>query len=496
MLPSETPTELKSMKILIVSVEVAPFAKVGGLADVAGALPKALHKLGHEVRVVMPLYKMIEDDPRWTVKPVLDDVTVTMNPHWSKQAVLKETDLEGVPVMLIGTDEWFPLSVDSASVYQPGGMQHLFFSQAILTMCEQLGWIPDVIHCNDWHTGFLPVILREKASGVWDQVASIYTIHNQAYQGEFGLEVLDALELPHSLYNPNQLETYGRVNFLKSGSVFSDRVNTVSPTYAKEILTPRYGCRLEGLMQHLAHEGILSGILNGIDTDVFNPETDPDLPAHFSAANPANKSKCREGLLKELKMKPIEGAPVIGMVSRLSSQKGMDMVLESAESMLSLPTQLVVQGLGEPPIAEGFRLLEKRFPKQVRFIPRFDAPLAQRVYAGCDAFLMPSAFEPCGLGQLIAMRYGTIPVVRSTGGLADTVFDGQNGFVFQQQAPMEMLAAIERMQAVFGNPTRWAEMQSAGMNADFGWDRSAQKYVELYKDAISERRGESSQRTA
>jgi starch synthase len=484
------------MKILFVSVEVAPFAKVGGLADVAGALPKALRRLGHDVRIAMPLYKMIEDDPRWTVRPCIDDLKVTMNRQWSKQAIVKETDLEGVPVMLIGTDEWFPLSVDSATVYQPGGMQHLFLSQAILAACDELGWIPDVIHCNDWHTGLLPVILREKAKGAWEGVASIYTIHNLAYQGDFGVEVLDALDLPRSLFNSNQVEAYGRVNFLKAGAVFSDRVNTVSPNYAKEILTPQYGSRLDGLMRLLAQEGRLSGILNGIDTEVFNPETDPDLPAHFSAADPSNKAKCREGLLKELKMKPIEGAPVIGMVSRLSSQKGMDMVLESAQSMLSLPTQLIVQGLGEPNIAEGFRLLEKRFPKQVRFVERFDAPLAQRVYAGSDAFLMPSAFEPCGLGQLIAMRYGTVPVVRSTGGLADTVFDCVNGFVFQHQAPMEMLAAIERMQTIFGNSKRWAEIQSAGMHADFGWEKSALKYVDLYDEAIADRRGESHQQTA
>ncbi len=289
--------------------------------------------------------------------------------------------------------------------------------------------------------------------------------------------------MPRSLFNSNQVEAYGRVNFLKAGGIFSDRVNTVSPNYAKEILTPQYGCRLDGMMRHLAQQGLLSGILNGIDTDVFNPVTDPDLPYHFSAEDPSNKAKCREALLKELKMKPIEGAPVIGMVSRLSSQKGMDMVLESAESMLSLPTQLIVQGLGEPLISEGFRHLEKRFPKQVRFIERFDAPLAQRVYAGSDAFLMPSAFEPCGLGQLIAMRYGTVPVVRATGGLADTVFDCHNGFVFQHQAPMEMLAAIERMHAglleaapLVGDSIR------PGHARRLGWAKSAAECADLCRE--------------
>lgn len=484
------------MKILVVSVEVSPLAKVGGLADVAGALPKALHKLGHDVRIAMPLYRMIEEDPAWRVTPWVDRMTVTMSRHWSKQATVKRTELEDVPVMLIGTDEWYPLAIDSTTLYQPGGMMHLFLCQAVFEACEKLDWIPDVIHCNDWHTGFLPVILREKMRGVWENVASLFTIHNLAYQGEFGMEVLDALDLPRSLYNSDQLEAYGYVNFLKAGMVFSDRVNTVSPTYAKEILTPQYGCRLEGLTQHLAEEGRLSGILNGLDTEVFDPETDPDLPKNFSADNPSNKRTCREALLKGLRMKPIDGAPVIGMVSRLSSQKGMDMVVRAAEPMLSLPTQLIVQGLGEPPIAHGFRDLQERFPKQVRFVERFDAPHAQLIYGGADAFLMPSAFEPCGLGQQIAMRYGTIPVVRATGGLADTVFEGCNGFVFQHQEPMEMLAAIERMHAVFRNKKRWAEIQSMGMHEDFGWERSAHKYVTLYNEAVADRRGLSTVRTA
>jgi starch synthase len=475
------------MKVLIVSVEVAPFAKVGGLADVAGALPKALRALGHDAQIVMPLYKMIEDDPRWDLTTPLEPFEVQMGHNWSKQATVKQTVHDGVPVTFIGTDEWFPLSVDSSSVYQPGGMQHLFFSQAVLDTCERLGWIPDVIHCNDWHTGFLPVILREKAGPQWEQVSSLYTIHNLAYQGEFGLEILDALDLPHGLYRPEQLETYGRVNFLKAGCAFSDRVNTVSPNYAKEIKTTEYGCRLDGLMQYLAGQGRLSGILNGIDLDVFNPETDPDLPAHFSANDPSGKAECRAGLLKELKLKPIANAPVIGMVSRLSGQKGMDLVVEAAESMMSLPVQIIVQGLGEPPIAAGFRNLEKRFPKQFRFVERFDAPLAQRVYAGCDAFLMPSSFEPCGLGQLIAMRYGTIPVVRLTGGLSDTVFEGQNGFTFQHRSAMDLLAAVERMQSVFCQPERWKEIQSNAMHGDYSWDQSAQKYADLYQSAISDR---------
>jgi starch synthase len=366
-------------------------------------------------------------------------------------------------------------------------MQHLFFSQAVLTAMEQLDWIPDVIHCNDWHTGFLPLLMREKSEAVWDEVASVYTIHNLAYQGEFGLEVLDALDLPHTLFNSEQVEAWGRVNFLKTGCVYADRVNTVSENYANEIQTSEFGCSLEGLMAHLDRKGRLSGILNGIDTDVFNPETDPDIPVHFSARHLSGKRECRAQLLQEVGLPEILGAPLFGVVSRLSSQKGMDLMLKAAEAMFSLPVQLVVQGLGDPALAQAFSGLEARYPNSFRFINRFDPPIAQRIYAGCDCFLMPSAFEPCGLGQMIAMRYGTVPVVRSTGGLADTVFEGHNGFVFHQIEPMELLAAVERARFSFQNPDGWRSLMLKGMKTDLTWDNSAKLYSRLYAEAQSSR---------
>ena len=476
------------MRILFVSVEVAPFAKVGGLADVAGALPKALRRLGHDARVVMPLYRMIEDDPRWSLATTLDEFDVHMNSTWTKRANFKETELDGLPVGFIGTDEWYGESVNSETVYQPGGMQHLFFSQAVLTAMEQLDWIPDLIHCNDWHTGFLPLLMREKGGKTWDDVASIYTIHNLAYQGEFGLEVLDALDLPHSLYNHEQVEAWGRVNFLKTGAVYADQVNTVSEKYADEIQTPEFGCSLEGLMQHLAHQDRLSGIVNGIDTDVFNPITDPDIPSHFSVSDLHGKSLCRSRLLNEVGLPEIPGAPLFGVVSRLSSQKGMDLMLKAAEAMFALPIQLIVQGLGDPALAQAFSGLEARYPNNFRFVHRFDAPIAQRIYAGCDGFLMPSAFEPCGLGQMIAMRYGTVPVVRATGGLADTVFEGKNGFVFRNRDAADLFAAVERAKIAFQHPEQWNKLVLNGMNSHLGWDDSARVYADLYRAAINSRR--------
>jgi len=473
------------MKILIVSAEAAPFAKVGGLADVAGALPKALRELGHDARLVMPLYRMIEEDPRWSLQTTLPNFSVRMNRLWSQSAVFKETEIDNLPVGFIGTDRWFTEAVSSETLYTPGGIQHLFFCAAVLQAMEELGWIPDVIHVNDWHTGFLPVLLRMRPNPLWSDVSSVFTIHNLAYQGEFGMEALDALDLPHRIYNYEHVEAYGRVNFLKAGCTYADRVNTVSETYAKEIQTPEFGSRLDGLMSYLHSQGRLSGIVNGIDTDVFNPATDADVPFHFSASEPSNKAEDTRALRAELGLPDMEGAPLFGVVSRLSSQKGLDLIIEAAEALFELPIQLVIQGLGDSSIARALQALEVRYPKHFRFVQAFNAPLAQRVYAGCDGFLMPSRFEPCGLGQMIAMRYGTVPVVRRTGGLADTVFDGFNGFVFDKQEPMALIAAVTRAVDTFHDKAVWDRMVAEGMREDFSWTQSAAKYVELYEDALS-----------
>jgi starch synthase len=324
----------------------------------------------------------------------------------------------------------------------------------------------------------------------WKNVATIFTIHNLAYQGEFGFELLEQLELPSSLFTWDKLETYGMVNFLKSGCAYADQVNTVSPTYAKEIQTPEFGCRLEGLMKYLDEQGRLNGILNGIDTDVFDPTTDPALPSHFSLADPAGKASCKTALLNELKLRPIEGAPLLGVVSRLSSQKGMDLMIEAAEAMFAMPTQLVVQGLGDPWLAERYRRLQRDFPKHFRFMERFDADLAQRVYGGCDMFLMPSAFEPCGLGQMIALRYGTVPVVRKTGGLADTVFESKNGFVFTERTVEDFLGALRRAHSAYELKERWEYLVSQALRGDYSWGPSAKEYEDMYARALHERIGD------
>jgi starch synthase len=425
---------------------------------------------------------MVEEDARWAVKPAAKfDVSLAGKTH---AAYLMQTALDAVPVYLVGTDQWFAQTTRSEEVYLPGHEQYLFFAQAVLEGAKALDWIPDVIHCNDWHTGFIPVAMREKEGAFWDETAAIYTIHNLAYQGEFDRDVLDQFGVCQSLYNLHQLETFGRVNFLKAGCAFSDMVNTVSETYAEEIQLPEFGCSLDGLMRHLALGGRLSGILNGIDTGVFDPASDKNLAASFDADDLFGKKSCRDALLKELDLKPIKGAPVMGVVSRLSNQKGMDLMLAVAGQMFALQTQMVILGTGDASLAEGFRGLQARFPKHLRFVERFDEVLAQKIYGGSDVFLMPSSFEPCGLGQMIALRYGTIPVVRRTGGLADTVFDGANGFVFDGRSPSEFLDAVSRAHVTFQDAAAWKSLVHHALSGEYSWAKSAHRYEALYERAL------------
>lgn len=475
------------LKILFISAEVAPFAKVGGLADVAGSLPKELVARGHEVRVLMPGYGMILGDPSRETVPACADFPVKLNGS-NVLASLYQFEYHGLSIWLLNGGGLFDAVQSSAEVYSPGRDAYLFFASAALRACQVTGWIPDVVHCNDWHTGFIPVLMREMDPRSWETSASVFTIHNLAYQGEFGNDTLDAIGLPQSLFNPDQLETYGSVNFLKSGAVYADQVNTVSPTYAQEIQTPEFGCRLEGLMKYLAEEDKLSGILNGIDYDFFNPEIDDAIAKNYSASKTDGKSACRDALLEELGLSLKASQPILGMVTRLSNQKGFDLVLEAAPRILGSGACLIVQGLGDPWAASGLQELEASYPNSVRFIEKFDPDIAQRIYAGSDMFLMPSAFEPCGLGQMIAMRYGTLPIVRRTGGLADTVFEGVNGFVFESKNSEELIHATGRAIKSFEEKAQWETLVARAMEIDHSWTKSAETYESLYVKALDLRR--------
>ncbi len=474
------------MKVLLCSVEVSPFAKVGGLADVIGALPKALGHLGHDAIVFMPAYGMVVKDKRYGAKKILAEFPVVLNKNKTIKAELYEIEYGGLKVWLVDGGKTFAKVARSEEVYTPTRNDYLFYSLSAMAACEAMNWIPDIVHSHDWHTAFIPVLMRERFSPKWDSVGATYTIHNLAYQGQFGPDTLSVVDLPTRLFNMNQLETFGKVNFLKAGCVFADQVNTVSPTYAEEITTAEYGCDLHGLMAYLTQQGRLRGILNGIDTAVFDPATDPNLAAHFSAEDPSGKQACRAALCEEFGLDPDPKQPVMGLVSRLSNQKGFDLLVAQARRILKAG-RLIVLGTGDPWAARELRRLEFSLPDRLKFVEAFDVKLAQRIYAGSDMFLMPSAFEPCGLGQMIALRYGTIPVVRRTGGLADTVFDGENGFTFEAQDARELAAAVERGARAFRRPDAWSRLVHTAMSQDYGWDRSAAQYVSMYEEALVER---------
>lgn len=476
------------IKILVVSVEVAPFAKVGGLADVAASLPKALRAQGHDARILMPGYRMVIDDARYAARAVGLPYTVSVNPWTEVPSQTYETVHDGVPVYLLSGTGQFDHVTRSEEVYSPGRDAYLYLAHGILAACEELDWIPDVIHLNDWHTGLVAPVLRELGGAKWANTATVYTIHNLAYQGDFGADTVEAAGLPSRLYNMHQMETFGGVNFLATGCKFSDQVNTVSPTYAREIQTDEFGCRQWGLMRDLAAQGRLRGILNGIDTDHWNPANDPFLAAPFTAEDLSGKAVCKEALQRELELPVEAGVPIVSVVSRLSNQKGFDLMIRAAYGMLDLPIQFVVLGVGDPWAAEQLRQLQGEWPDRVRFIERFDAPLAQRIYGGSDLFLMPSAFEPCGLGQLFALRYGTVPIARSTGGLADTVFEPENGFVFQNRSPREFFECLKRGVKAYADRESFSAVVRRGMQGDYGWDKSAKEYVQMYQDALEHRR--------
>ncbi|MBX3120235.1 MAG: glycogen synthase [Fimbriimonadaceae bacterium] len=485
------------LQILFASVEVEPFAKVGGLADVAGSLPKALNAQGHDCRIFMPAYRFVEEDPKWGFQTTIAEFTVEVGPGLTKIAYVKEALHDGVTVYLVGTDQWFTEATDSTTVYLPGKEQYMFFAQAVLKACGMLEWQPDVVHANDWHAALIPVLMREGVHApLWSETASIFTIHNLAYQGEFEPSTVPELGLDWSLFNMDQLETYGMFNFLKAGMVYADQVNTVSKNYAKEIQTPEFGCQLEGLMVHLANQNKLSGIVNGIDTERWDPATDPHLPAHYSADDLRGKAKCRKALAKLCGFPNDLDAPIVAAVTRLSNQKGMDLLLAILDDVQDLPMRIVVQGLGDPWLAEQFRAAQKRRPESFRFFEAFDATLAQKVYGGADMFLMPSAFEPCGLGQLFAMRYGTVPIVRSTGGLVDTVHEGVNGFAFKESSPNALFDALKRAAEAYREGDLYRRIQLAGMQEDNSWTKRAESYVELYEKAILSRQRVGEKRTA
>ena len=467
------------MRIAHLASEVMPFSKTGGLADVAGALPPALAALGHEVTVVAPghrptLKDTLPGEPRGEVSALGLSARLNVLMHRGVRVVLLDCPTLYVrPALYSLPDGDFP----------DNSVRFAFFARAALAALAKLGGV-EVIHAHDWQAALAPLLLRHDGQVRFglQGAKSVLTIHNLAYQGVFPPWVLEACGLPRELFTMDLLEFYGQVSFLKGGLVSADALTTVSPTYAKEILTPAFGCRLEGILD--GRRDRLFGILNGLDLEEWDPGRDPYLELPYGADDvDEGKRAARELLAAET---GVGGGrrPLLGMVSRLAEQKGADLLAAVLDDIVAMGFDLVVLGTGERRYEEAMRAAEAAHPGRVGVLTRFDERLAHRIYAASDLFLMPSRYEPCGLGQMIAMRYGTLPVVNRTGGLADTVVDvsqdGGTGFVLEELTPAELVATLSRAHELLAEPAKLAEVRKRAMARDFSWKASAREYVKLY----------------
>ena len=473
------------MKILYVAAEAVPFAKTGGLADVAGSLPKALKADGVDVRVIMPKFGKIPEAYRNAMEHVYDG---ELPVAWRKKYVgLDKYELDGVTYYFVDNEEYF--NREGFYGYDDDAERFSFFSRAVLDLLQAMDFWPDVIHTNDWHAGLVNVFLKLDHMGDarYERIKTVYTIHNLKYQGVFPKDVMpDVLGLDWKYFNNGDLEFYDAVNFMKGGIIYADAITTVSKTYAKEIQYPYFGEHLDGLLR--SREQDLSGIVNGIDYSVYNPRTDKYIFETYDEESLDRKLDNKIALQKSLGLPERRNVPLIAIVSRLVEPKGMDLAVRMMDEILQHEDiQLVVLGTGEKRYEDWFKGLAWRYPKKVSVNIYFSNELAQRIYAGADIFLMPSKYEPCGIGQLIALRYGTIPVVRQTGGLKDTVQQYNkytqegNGFVFENYNAHEMMYALKRALSFYGNYEIWHKIQFNAVQADYSWKRSAKEYEALYE---------------
>jgi starch synthase len=489
----------KALKIFFAASEVVPFAKTGGLADVASALPKHLKLLGHDVRVVMPKYGSIKDT-KFRLREVIRMKNIEV-PLGNKTYVIsvKSAFIPGTKVQVYFVD--YPDYFDRDSLYvnpktgtdwKDNPERFLLFSRSILEIAKTLSWQPDVIHCNDWQTSAVPLYLKTlyQDDPFFAGTRTLLSIHNVGYQGNFSPDTVKIGGFPQDIFYPlSPVEFHGKFSFLKAGIKYADLINTVSETYAKEIQSsPEYGFGLEGVLHD--RSGDLFGILNGIDDDIWNPEKDNLIPFKFSRDNLEGKEKNKQALLDECSLKNHPEFPLIGIISRLADQKGFDLIAEILDKIATLDMQMVILGTGDKKYHDLFTTAAKKYPDKFSVHLTFNNILAHKIEAGSDMFLMPSRYEPCGLNQMYSMMYGTVPVVRATGGLADTVIDTDadpdkgTGFTFIKYDSVEMLKTIKRALKRYQNGEGWKALQIRCMSQDFSWKKSARKYVEIYKLAL------------
>ncbi len=489
----------RNFKILYISSEVTPFAKTGGLADVSGALPKVLLKMGHDIRVMMPKYGTIFPE-EYAIKPLADfgEMAVRIG-NVEKIACIRfsHLPLSDVIVYFVENDGYFKRpelyrNPETNQDWEDNAERFTFFCLSALQFLKSSEWRPDIIHCNDWQTCLIPLYLKEYfgTDPFYKNIAVLLTIHNIAYQGIFDLDFFKLTDLPEYLFEPlSGIEYWGKANFLKAGIVYSDLLNTVSETYAKEIQSSEeYGYGLEGVLKERSDD--LYGIINGIDYSVWNPEIDPYIPHNYSKDHLSGKRENKKTLLGSHDLSFDENIPLIGIISRLADQKGFDLIAEIMDELMKLDLYIILLGRGDEKYHQLFTRFKSKFPQKIGINLSFDDRLAHLIEAGSDIFLMPSKYEPCGLNQLYSLKYGTIPIVRATGGLADTIQEFNpstcqgTGFTFKDYTGKALLTAIRRALGIYQRKEVWLQVMHNSMMQNFSWDRSAQKYTELYRKLL------------
>ncbi len=488
---------MEKLKILMVAPEAGPFVRTGGLGDVMAALPSALAGLGHEVKVFLPRYREI-DEKLHRLQPLERYVAVPHDGSIVESIVQKAGGRRGgAKHYFIGHDEYFLRpelyrDPETGDDYKDNHLRFAFFSRAVLQTVKALTWSPDIVHVHDWQAALVPVYLKTvyAKDPLFEATRSVITIHNLGYQGIFEKECFADLGLPEELFYAmtGALEFFGQVNFLKGGISLADKISTVSERYAREIQAgEEFGFGLEGVLQSRSED--VSGIVNGVDYSAWSPSRDSQIPKKYGMSNLSGKRTCRVELMNDAGLPIREDVPLVGLITRLTDQKGIDLLTPAADEIFAMDLQMIILGTGDEEYHDKLRQLETKYPDKLKVYLEFNDQLAHRIQAGADMFLMPSRYEPCGLNQMYALKYGTVPVVREVGGLADTVVDYDpetglgTGFVFAEYTSEAMIEALQRALKAFAGRRKWGKLMKTGMSQDYSWGRSARKYTELFLTA-------------
>ena len=482
------------MKVLVVSSEIVPFAKTGGLADVTGALPKALRRIGVDADCILPRYRCVDRD-RFPLTGAGQAIRVPIGQREEEGSVEEADAGGGVHAFLVRNDRYFDrefLYGTREGDYVDNCERFTFFCRAVMEWIERSGRRYDILHCNDWQTALIPAYMKTLYADrePFRTAGTLFTVHNLGYQGLFWNHDLPMTGLGWELFTPQGLEFYGQINLMKAGLVFADILSTVSATYSREIQTPEYGYGLEGVLYERRED--LYGIVNGIDDDEWHPAADRWIAANYSVDDLSGKAACRRDLLSAFGLPPGD-EPILGLIGRLTAQKGFDLVERIGEWLAGQPLRMAILGAGERKYEEAMEALGRKYPERIAIRVAYDNALAHKIEAGADIYLMPSRYEPCGLNQIYSLKYGTVPVVRETGGLADTVVDADanpaegTGFTFRRYEAEELMGAVSRALAAYADRPRWDGIVRRGMALDFSWEASARTYVDLYGKALRKR---------